>query len=67
MRLTDPQRKLLGTLPKRVSDNYQPAKKLVELGLAEWKRTPAGWDNDFLSRTRKGNEVLRGLVKGLVK
>ena len=67
MKLTEPQKKLLGELPKRVVGSYAPAKKLVELGLAAWKKTPVTWDNDFLARTREGNKVLREITKGLVK
>jgi hypothetical protein len=67
MKLTDPQKKLLRELPKRCVDYYAPAKKLVEFGLAEWKKTPVGWDNDFLERTPAGDEALAELTKELVK
>ena len=67
MKLTEPQTKLLRELPKRVVMNYAPAIKLVELGLAEWKKTPATWDNDFLERTPEGDKALADLTKELVK
>lgn len=37
-RLTKPQRDLLDQLPCTVAESYPPAKKLVALGLAEWRQ-----------------------------
>lgn len=68
MKLSKPQMKLLAELPRRLVNTYPPAVKLVELGLAEWKKTPATWDNDFLERTPEGDKVLAlESMKGLEK
>ena len=68
MKLSKPQMKLLAELPRRVVDYYAPAKKLVELGLAEWKKTPATWDSNFLERTPEGDKILAlESMKGLEK
>jgi hypothetical protein len=59
MKLTKPQLELLKTLeqegPIFVADYYPPARKLVELGLAEFK-------SSCLSITESGRQILLGGV-----
>jgi len=51
-KLTKPQQSLLDELPTPVSGTYEPAKKLVALGLARW--VPQRLSSDVLVPTEKG-------------